>query len=209
MFREGTAELLRRAPNLEIVAEAADGESAVALVHTFKPDIVVMDVHLPVLSGLEATRRIRAADPHVHVLVLTAYDDDQYVVALLRAGASGYLLKTAPVADLIEAIHQVRDGNLPFDPSITRKLVMQVAREPSAQRKTGDKPAVEPLTERELRVLQLLTRGLSNREIGEELSISHRTVQTHLAQLFDKMHVHSRLDAVLTGIRLGWLSLDR
>lgn len=132
MFREGTAELLRRAPDLEIVAEAADGERAVALVQSFKPDVVVMDVHMPVLSGLEATRRIRAANPDTHVLVLTADDDDQYVVALLRAGASGYLLKTAPIADLIKAIHQVNDGDLPFDPRITRKLVMQVAHAPDA-----------------------------------------------------------------------------
>lgn len=210
MFREGTAELLKRAQDMDVVAEAADGERAIELAQALKPDVVIMDVQMPVLSGLEATRRIHASNPDMHVLVLTAYDDNQYVVALLRAGASGYLLKTAPIADLIKAIHQVHNGDLPFDPGITRKLVMHVSQAPAAfDASANPGVAVEALTDRERAVLQLLARGLSNREIGEELTISHRTVQSHLAQLFEKMHVNSRLDAVLTGVRLGWLSLER
>lgn len=209
MFREGTAELLRHVSDLEVVAEAADGQRAVELVQSLKPDVVVMDVHMPGLTGVEATRRIHEVAPDVRVLVLSAYDDDQYVVALLRAGASGYLLKSAPMSELIKAIHQIYLDELTFDPRITRKLVMQVSGAPGSTTPTTHKRDLdEPLTEREHSVLQLLAQGLSNREIAAHLSISHRTVQSHLAQLFDKMHVNSRLDAVLTAVRRGWLSIE-
>jgi DNA-binding NarL/FixJ family response regulator len=210
MFREGTAELLRRAPDLVVVAEAGDGQRAVELADTLKPDVVIMDVHLPMLSGIEATRRIRQSSPEVHVLVLSAYDDDQYVISLLQAGASGYLLKTAPISELIRAIYQVHAGELPFDPRVMRKLVLHVSGHLETPAAVSHRPAAsEPLTEREMGVLQLLAQGLSNREIAQRLSISHRTVQAHLTQLFDKMHVSSRLDAVLTAIRWGWLDLER
>src|SRR3990172_3202800 len=169
MLRQGTAELLRREPDLEVVGEASDGAQAIELARQLRPDIVVMDVRMPVLSGVEATRRIRESLPNVRVLVLTAHDDDQYVFALLQAGASGYLLKTAPASELVKALRQVHEGDTPLDPSIARKVVLRMTREraPAADGTL----AVEELTPRELEVLQLLARGLGNRAIAAELSI--------------------------------------
>ena len=205
MLRQGTAELLRREPDLEIVGEADNGQQAVELAHTLKPDIVVMDVRMPVLSGIEATRRIREALPHVQVLVLTAHDDDQYIFSLLQAGASGYLLKTAPVSELVKAIRQVRAGESPLDPAIARKVVARMSGERDSAHGVS---ALPDLTARELEILQLLANGLSNQAMAEALFISDRTVQAHLTSIFAKMGVASRLEAVLTAIRRGWLTLE-
>lgn len=204
MLRQGTVELLRREKDLEVVGEASDGQQAVDLTLELMPDIVIMDVRMPAMSGVEATRRIRAARPNVQVLILTAHDDDQYVFSLLEAGASGYLLKTAPVSELVRAIHQVFDGEVPLDPLIARKVVMQMK---------GEQPGPDgagglPLTHRELEVMQLLARGWSNRAIADYLVVSDRTVQAHLTSIFAKMQVTSRLEAVLTAIRRGWLILE-
>jgi len=208
MLRQGTAELLRREPDLEVVGEAGDGQQAVELACSLKPDIVVMDVRMPVLSGIEATRRIRATLPDVQVLVLTAYDDDQYVFSLLQAGASGYLLKTAPVSDLVKAIRQVRSGESPLDPAIARKVVVHMSSNRKPEPPGAETSATPELTARELEVLQLLAHGRSNRAIAEELFLSDRTVQAHLTSIFAKMQVSSRLEAVLAGIRAGWLTLE-
>lgn len=209
MLRQGTAELLRREPGIEIVGEASNGEEAVVLARQTQPDIVVMDVRMPVLSGVEATRIIRESLPDVQVLVLTAHDDDQYIFSLLQAGASGYLLKTSPVSDLIKAIRQVQAGESPLEPSIARKVVVRMSKpvitDVSAVKE--DEP-VEALTPRELEVLQLLAQGLNNRAIAEVLFISDRTVQAHLTSIFAKTHVSSRLEAVLKAIRRGWLTLE-
>jgi DNA-binding NarL/FixJ family response regulator len=208
MVRQGTAELLRRVPGFVIVGESSDGEHAVELARAKRPDVVVMDVHLPGLSGVEATRRIRESLPGVHVLVLSAYDDDYYVISLLRAGASGYLLKTAPINELVRAIQQVHAGEFPFHPSILRKVVLNFpSRRTPAQEGSGTLTEAEDLTEREQLVLKLLAEGMSNREIAQAMVISDRTVQAHLTRLFAKMGVNSRLDAVLTAIRRGWLTL--
>ena len=207
MLRQGTAELLRREPDLDVVGEAGDGQQAFELASTLKPDIVIMDVRMPILSGIEATRRIREQFPQVQVLVLTAHDDDQYVFSLLQAGASGYLLKTAPVGDLIKAIRQVRAGESPLDPTIARKVVVSMSGSPATTSSTVE-PSLQSLTARELEVLQLLARGLSNRVIAEELFVSDRTIQTHLTNIFSKLGVTSRLEAVLTAIRRGWLTLE-
>jgi two-component system, NarL family, response regulator LiaR len=208
LLRQGTAELLRREPDLRVVGEASNGVQAIELADALKPDIVVMDVRMPAMSGIEATRRIRDAQPAVQVLVLTAYDDDQYVFSLLQAGASGYLLKTAPIGDLIRAIHQVREGESPLDPAIARKVVAHFSSEHPASPAPDNLPARQELTARELEVLQLLARGLNNRAIAETLFVSDRTVQAHLTSIFSKMEVTSRLEAVLTGIRRGWLTLE-
>lgn len=209
LLRQGTAELLRREPDLEVIGEASNGLEAVELASSLRPDLVAMDVRMPALSGLEATRRLREIAPEVRVLVLTAYDEDQYVFSLLQAGASGYLLKSAPVSELVKAIHRVCQGDTPLDPLIAHKLVLRV----SAQ---GSPPVIsreeahlaEQFTARELEVLHLLARGLSNRAMADELSISDRTVQTHLTNIFAKLHVTSRMEAVLTAIRRGWLALE-
>lgn len=208
MLRQGTVALLRRERDIQVVAEASDGQEAVDLALQLKPDVVVMDVRMPVLSGIEATRRIRESLPTIQVLVLTAHDDDQYVFSLLEAGASGYLLKTAPISQLVQAVRQVHEGESPLDPSIARKVVLHMSGQTSKPA-----PAVAPagpaeeLTARELEVLQLLAQGLNNNAIAETLSISDRTVQAHLTNIFAKMHVSSRLEAVLTAIRRGWLAL--
>ena len=196
---------MRREPDLEIVGEADNGQQAIELAHALKPDIVVMDVRMPVLSGIEATRRIREALPNVQVLVLTAHDDDQYIFSLLQAGASGYLLKTAPVSELVKAIRQVRAGESPLDPAIARKVVARMSGERGSP---ADASAMPDLTARELEVLQLLANGLSNQAMAEALFISDRTVQAHLTSIFAKMGVASRLEAVLTAIRRGWLRLE-
>jgi len=209
LLRQGTAELLRREPDLEVIGEASNGLEAVELARHLRPDLVAMDVRMPTLSGLEATRRLREVAPEVRVLVLTAYDEDQYVFSLLQAGACGYLLKSAPVSELVKAIHRVYAGETPLDPLIARKLVLRVANQ-AAQASPAREEAhlAEQLTARELDVLHLLTRGLSNRAMAEELSISDRTVQTHLTNIFAKLHVTSRMEAVLTAIRRGWLKLE-
>jgi two-component system, NarL family, response regulator LiaR len=209
MLRQGTAELLRREADIEVVGEAVNGEEAVSLANLTQPDIVVMDIRMPVLSGIEATRIIRESLPQVQVLVLTAHDDDQYIFSLLQAGASGYLLKTAPVSELVKAIRQVQAGESPLDPAIARKVVVRMSgSSPASPAPDEDGQPLEALTPRELEVLQLLAQGLSNRNIGEALFISDRTVQAHLTSIFAKTQVSSRLEAVLNAIRRGWLTLD-
>ena len=209
ILRQGTAELLRREPDIDVVGEAANGLEAVDLAHRLKPDIVVMDIRMPALSGVEATRQIRESLPAVQILVLTAHDDDQYVFSLLEAGASSYLLKSAPISELINAIRLVRAGESPLDPAIARRIISRMSGGHTPTRASArDAPMPEELTARELDVLQLLAHGLSNRAIGEVLCISDRTVQAHLTSVFGKLDVTSRLDAVLTAIRRGLLSLD-
>ena len=216
MVREGTAELLRRVADFEIVAEASDGQRAVELAQELKPDVVVMDVRMPVLSGLEATRRISAELPATRVLVLSAYDDDHFVFSLLQAGASGYLLKTAPIDELVRAIYQVHAGDFPLHPTVVRKIVLSLPgqqvnyRPPSEHPLAGDETAErEELSEREQQVLQLLAEGMANREIAQKLFLSERTVQAHLTRIFAKLGVTSRLEAVLAAVRSGWLTLGR
>jgi DNA-binding NarL/FixJ family response regulator len=210
IVRQGTAELLRREPDLEVVGEAGDGLQAIELTRALKPDLVVMDVRMPVLSGIEATRRIREAMPQVFVLVLTAHDDEQYIFKLLQAGANGYLLKTAPASELVKAIRQVVEGGMPLDPTIAQKVVLKLSGPAQATDDTTQSEALDlgPLTARELELVQLLAQGLSNRAIAEALGISERTVQSHLTNIFAKLRVGSRLEAVLLAIRRGWLKLE-
>ena len=209
MLRQGTAEILRKEADIEVIGEADNGQQAIDLALQLRPDIVVMDVRMPVLSGIEATRRIRKAMPEVQVLVLTAYDDDQYIFSLLQAGASGYLLKTAPVNELVNAIRLVRSGDSPLDPSIARKVVVRMAGDQGSRILIGEEDSsIQALTFREQEVLQLLSRGLNNQAIAEALYVSNRTVQAHLTSIFAKMGVSSRLEAVLTAIRRGWLTLE-
>lgn len=209
MLRQGTAELLGKEADIEVIGEADDGQQAIDLALRLQPDIVVMDVRMPVLSGIEATQRIREAEPGIQVLVLTAYDDDQYVLSLLQAGASGYLLKTAPVNELVKAIRLVHSGESPLEPAIARKVVLRMSGTRGSSVPAEDKlPPVEPLTSREQEVLQLLAQGLNNRAIAEALYVSDRTVQAHLTNIFAKMGVSSRLEAVLSAIRRGWLTLE-
>lgn len=204
MVRQGTRELLEREDDLDVVAEAGDGEEAVTLAGTRRPHVVIMDVAMPKLDGIEATRQIKALYPAVAVLVLTAYDDDEYVFALLEAGAAGYLLKDVPVEELIKAVRAVSAGESVLHPAVARKVVSRFAH--SSSDRDGD-AAVEQLTDREVEVLRLAAQGLTNREIARDLGISARTVQVHLSNTFGKMGVGSRTEAVLHALRKGWLSL--
>jgi len=205
VVRQGTRELLERESDLEVVAEAGDGEEAVQLASSQRPDVAIMDIAMPKLNGIEATRQIKASLPATAVLVLTAYDNDQYIFALLEAGAAGYLLKDVRAEELIKAVRAVHAGESVLSPAIARKVINRFA--PAAS-KRAEESVQESLTEREMEVLKLAAKGMTNQEIASELALSVRTVQTHLSNIFGKMQVGSRTEAVLQGLKKGWLVLD-
>ncbi len=207
MVRTGTRELLEQQPDFDIVGEAADGVEAVDLAHRLQPDVAVMDVRMPRMSGVEATRRIKSECPDVKVLILTAHDDDEYVFALLQAGASGYLMKTADIEELVKAIRTVAAGQSMLAPSIAGKVVAQfTSGKGMPDTSSNIPPTHEELTDRELDILKLVGRGLSNKQIGKELFISDRTVQAHLSNIFSKLNVNSRTEAVMYAVRKGWIT---
>src|SRR5689334_10579015 len=199
IVRAGVRQLLESADDLQVVAEAEDGEQAQTLIEKHKPDVAVLDIQMPKASGIEVTRWLRAHLPQIGVLILTAYDDDPYVMAVLQAGANGYVLKTSNADDLIQAVHDVNEGKSALDPSITKKLMSNLFK------RTDVKP-VEPLTDRELDVLRLAAKGYTNKAIGIQLNISDRTVQGHLAHIFAKMQANSRTEAVMRAVSFGWIS---
>ena len=205
LVRQGTRELLDKQADLEVVAEAGDGREAVQLAIKMRPDVVIMDFAMPFLNGIEATRQIKAVAPSIAILVLTAYDSEQYIFAFLEAGAAGYLLKDVSVDELVRAVRAVHAGESILHPAITRKVISRFAR-PIHKGKPGGGP--DQITDRELEVLRLAARGLSNREISRTLDISVRTVQTHLSNVFNKMGVGSRTEAVMFGLRNGLITLE-
>jgi DNA-binding NarL/FixJ family response regulator len=191
--------ILRADPALEVVGEAGDGVEAVAAARELQPDVVLMDVRMPRVDGIEATRQIAAAAEAPRVLVLTTFDLDEYVFAALRAGASGFLLKDAPETQLLAAIRVVADGGSLFAPSVTRRLIERFAHlgEPRTP------PALEELTAREVEVLRLLARGRSNAEIAAELVVSEHTVKTHVAHVLSKLGLRDRIQAVILSYESG------
>ena len=204
VVREGTRELIQKEPDMEVVGEANDGEEAVKLANKLKPDVVIMDIAMPKLNGIEATKQIKVLNPAIAVLVLTAYDNDQYIFSLLEAGAAGYLLKNVRGSELVEAIRSVYNGESVLHPVIARKVLHRFV--PSVQ-KTKER-AAELLSQREIEVLKLAAKGMSNREVAESLYLSVRTVQAHLANIFSKLQVGSRTEAILYGLKEGWFSLE-
>ena len=200
--REGTRRFLEEIPEFAVVGEAGDGREAVALVERLSPDVAILDVAMPVMNGIEATRRIKAVRPATSVLVLSAYDDDQYVFALLEAGAAGYLLKDVHESQVADAVRAVASGESVLHPAIERKVLRRFVRP------AGGEPRGPQLSEREAEVLAAAARGLSNKEIGSNLSVSARTIQAHLSHIFTKLDVASRTEAVLYGLRQGWINLD-
>ena len=204
--REATRQLLEQEPDIEIVGEATDGAEAVALADRLNPDVAIVDISMPVMSGIEATERIKAVRPGTAVLILTQYDDDQYVFALLAAGAAGYLLKDVPSTEIVRAVRSVHAGEPVLHPAIVKKVLARFAAE--AQDQQQARPEGELLTEREREILRLAACGLSNARIGERLFVSLRTVQVHLTHIFNKLGVGSRTEAVIVGLRRGVFRLE-
>jgi DNA-binding NarL/FixJ family response regulator len=202
MVRKGIRDFLEEDASIRVVAEASDGEEAITLVGREQPDIAVLDIQMPRLSGLEAARRVRKEFPNVRVLMLTAYEDEPYILAALQAGVSGYLLKTASSDELVHAVRAIAGGETALSPAVAKKLVQRVYGIVSAE------PTPEPLTDRELQVLRLAAKGMGNRQIATELAISDRTVQGHLGNIYEKMHVSTRTEAVLFAVRAKWISLE-
>lgn len=201
VVRAGIRQFLEHAGDIDIVAEADDGEQAKDLIRQHRPDVAVLDIQMPKASGIEVTRWVRSNLRDVGVLVLTAFDDDPYVMAVLQAGANGYVLKTASPMEIIRAVRDVHAGKSAVNALIAQKLISQVSRQTS-------QPVVEPLTERETEVLTMAAKGFTNKAIGAQLGISDRTVQGHLAHIFDKMNAASRTEAVMRAVSLGWISQD-
>lgn len=205
LLREAMRNVLEQHEDMEVLGEASDGEEAVKLSSELKPDIIVMDIVMPKLSGIEATKQIRKVSPATAVLVLTAYDDDRYVIGLLEAGAAGYLLKSARGEVLVKAIRAVHAGESVLHPAIIAKILkyrMEIEAGGGAQK------TEEQLSDRELEILKLTAKGMSNKDIANRLFLSVRTVKAHLSNIFNKMAVASRTEAIVKGAREGWLTLE-
>jgi DNA-binding NarL/FixJ family response regulator len=204
LVRAGFRLILESQPDFEVVGEAADGEQAIASVNRLRPDVVLMDVRMPRLDGVEATRRIIEGSAKVRVVMLTTFDLDEYVYAALHAGACGFLLKDVTPDDLIEAVRHVKAGDALLAPSITRRLIERYAARPtSASLRRG----IDSLTEREADVLRLMARGLANQEIAEKLFVGEATVKTHVAHILGKLHAANRVQAVVAAYESGLVSV--
>ena len=193
LVRAGLRMLLSGEDDIEVVAEAANGREAVTLAAQHRPDVVLMDIRMPELDGLEASRRILAADPGARVLVLTTFGLDEYVYEALQLGASGFVLKDDPPEQLLEAVRTVAAGDALLSPAVTRRVIAQFTR----LRRQAPPPAVASLTERELEVLRLIAQGLSNAEIGHALFISETTVKTHVTRVLQKLELRDRAQAIV------------
>jgi len=224
VVREGTRRLLEEEPDIEVVGEASDGLEAVEMARGLSPDVVAMDISMPRMNGIEATRQIKSENPSIKVLALTAYDDFAYVAGLLESGASGYILKSARGDQLVTAIRATAGGDSVLDQNVAREVFSRLARRgaadeasPASDLQGGKEPAKPPvsqkveweaLTAKETEVLKLAAKGLSNKQIASDMGVSPRTVQTHLASIFSKLGVASRTEAVVTALKLGILCED-
>ena len=201
VVRSGIRQFLEEAEDLQVVAEAGDGGIAKTLIAQHQPDVAILDIQMPEATGIEVTRWVRENFPLVGVLVLTAYDDNPYVTAVLQAGAHGFILKTATPEAIISAVRDVHQGKSVFDPAVAQKLMLRI-------REAGDQPIYEPMTDREQEVLVLVAKGYTNKAVAVQLGISDRTVQGHLAHIFNKLQASSRTEAVMRAVSLGWLPAD-
>ena len=201
VLREATAELVEHQPDMEMVGQTATGEETIALARELHPDVVVMDIAMPRLNGLEATRRIVAECPGSKVLVLTAHEDTEHVISLLEAGAVGYLPKTVSLNELLEAIRATSRGESVLPPSVASVVVRYLS---GARERATEKD----LTPREMEVLRLLAQGLTNYQIARQLGLSVRTVEAHLTHIYTKLNVGSRTEAALLAQRKGWIATE-
>ncbi len=202
IVRRGTQALLATEAEIEVVGEAKNGEEAVAKASQIRPDVILMDLEMPVMDGIEAIRRITSSQPDARILVLTSFATDDKVFPAIKAGALGYLLKDSSPDELVRAIRQVYRGESSLHPTIARKLLLEMSR-PSQKPPTED-----PLTEREVEVLKLVAQGKSNQEIADKLVISEATVRTHVSNILGKLHLASRTQAALYALKEGLASLD-
>ena len=203
LVREALYRALEVEEDMKLVGEASDGEEAVRLASELKPNVVVMDIVMPKVNGIEATRKIKDVAPDTAILILTAYDDEEYVLGLLDAGAAGYLLKSARGRDLVGAIRAIRAGESVLHPNIIARLLKRATVTP-----VKDNKALGLLSDREAEVLRLVALGMSNKEVAEELFLSQRTVKAHLTSVFNKLNVASRSEAIVKGLQWGLVTLE-
>ena len=201
VVRAGIRQFLEQSTDIQVVAEASDGQEACKLLEQFAPDVAVLDIQMPSLSGIEVTRWIRAKHLSIGILVLTAYDEEPYVQAVLQAGANGYVLKTAKPQEIVDAVRDVFHGKSVLDTAIAQKLITRLSSK-------SEEATIDPLTDRELQILTLTAKGFTNKAIGMQLSISDRTVQNHLANIFQKMNAASRTEMVMRAVSLGLISVN-
>ena len=200
IVRAGIRQFLEQAGDIQVIGEASDGEMAVEMIERMAPDIAVLDIQMPKATGIEVSRRIRANRWPIGVLILTSYDDAPYISAVLKTGANGYVLKTASPDEIIHAVRDVYRGKSVLDAEILPKVMAQIANPNPA-------PVYVPLTDREIEILSLVARGLTNKVVGIKLKISDRTVQGHIARIFEKLQAASRTEAVMRGVSLGLIQL--
>ena len=205
LLREALTQVFSSQKDMEVVGEASNGEEAIKLASQFKPDILVMDIMMPKFDGLEASRQIKKITPNTAILILTAYDDDNYVLGLLEAGAAGYLMKSAKGQDLVKAVRAIQAGESVLHPKIIEKLLKQAMVKPAG---TAEYKIKDLLSDREMEMLKLLATGMSNKEIAEKLCLSLRTVKAHMSNIFTKMNVASRSEALVEALRKELLTLE-
>ena len=201
VVRSGIKQFLESTGEIQVLAEAGNGEEAMKIIQKHRPDVVVLDIQMPKASGIEVTRWMRKNDFSTGVLVLTAYDEDPYVNAVLQAGANGFVLKTATPEEIIRAVKDVFEGKSVLDPIIAHRVMKKLT-------KGEDDHLYESLTDREMEVLGLVAKGYTNKAIGVQLNISDRTVQGHIAHVFTKLQASSRTEAVMKAVSIGWLPSD-
>jgi two-component system, NarL family, response regulator LiaR len=205
LLRQAIKDVLLKQEDFEIVAEAADGEEAVQLALKLKPKVVVMDISMPKMNGLEATRRIKEKSPEIIILALTVHTEDEYILDILQSGAGGYLIKNVFGDEVVQAVRAIAAGDMVLSPLIGQHLIKHAARHPT---KPLMLEAGEKLTTREQEVLKLVAQGKSNKEIAKTLDLNLRTVKGHLTEIFSKLRVGSRTEAVITGLRAGFIAFD-
>ena len=205
VVRESIRQALERETNIKVVGEANNGEEAVEMANRLKPDVILMDISMPKLNGIEATKEIKASQPRVKVLILTAYDYEQYIFSLLEAGAAGYLLKDISSRELINAINTVQKGDVVLHPAIARKVMWRFQQ---TKGKETEKEITGLLTEREVSLLKMAAKGMSNSAIASESHLSVHTIESQLGTIFNKLGVGSRTEAVIQAMKRGWLTLE-